>query len=230
MREGNYQWTYGSSNVDFDFGKSSCRLILTADEEFTFGHYCIDHVLLRRQGNATIGGVRYGDRLYYGVSLCSPEDNFSKKIGRTNVVNNLIDGENSSKRGVFSILSVDLHLQPALLLKWALEDFLGKAKRLPPWTRGEVSFRKTPRRRVIKKSSTSAIPRAAARAAATVQKVAPEAKMVVTPAVKTVTILPSKRSLAALKAWETRRKKNDRDKYLARLALESCLNIPDNLV
>ena len=141
MREVNFQ-ELTNIKEDFDFGNQAHRATVLStmyDESrsFTFGHYQIGD----SGGTITVGGVRHGDKLYYAVSICSPMDNFSKKVGRRNVEDNFIQDKNSMKRGVISIESLKEE-SPAVVLKAAAQSYLRKSRMLPRWSRKEVVFRK----------------------------------------------------------------------------------------
>ena len=125
------------------------RLLLTMDENFTFGHYQIGADLFLKDGElcgnsnvgyATIGGVRIGNRLFYSVAMCSPVDNFSRKEGRLRVIKHMRDTEYSNKRGILDISHI-ADEQPAIVLKYALEKYLSGCRNLPPWTRQNVFFK-----------------------------------------------------------------------------------------
>jgi len=126
----------------FDFGNQAHRTCVLAtayddSRNFTFGHYKIGD----SGGTITVGGVAHGDRLYYAVSICSPLDNFSKRVGRKNVEDNFVQDKNSMKRGVVSIADIRGE-NPAIVLKRAAQSYLRKNKMLPKWSRKEVDFRK----------------------------------------------------------------------------------------
>ena len=127
---------------DFDFGNQAHRVCVLStayndSRNFTFGHYKIGD----SGGTITVGGVVHGDKLYYAVSICSPLDNFSKRVGRKNVEDNFIQDKNSIKRGVVSVLDIKDE-NPAIVLKRAAQVYLRKNKMLPKWSRKEVDFRK----------------------------------------------------------------------------------------
>jgi len=127
---------YDVTAEDFSFGILRHRSMLYNSVAFTYGHYKIG------SGFATIGGTRIGDKLYYGVTFCSPEDNFSKKSGRRYSRRNLTRHEYSHMRGIFSLGSA-IDQQPALVLKEAVEAHLVKMRGLrPQWSKGAaVEFR-----------------------------------------------------------------------------------------
>ena len=180
------------------FDSYTYRRLICADPNFVYGHYQIGPSVVStgnmfrttnpQKGFATIGGVRIGQKLYYAVSLCSPLDNFSKKVGREKVCANMRDHLSSRQRGVFDISGMEDE-QPAIILKCALEHYLEVTRHLPPWTRQVVLFRGVPRRRETTSQQQAHIP------------------PVIRAFFQTDSSQQMKRRNAALKAWETRRKK-----------------------
>jgi hypothetical protein len=152
MREADFQNTKETQGLEgfnrhgdeFNFGSEIHRLILTHDPTFTYGHYVVDG---RQEliGQATVGGAKIGNRLYYAVALCSPSDNFSKSRGRALVHNHLINAEHSRKRSVM-ILPENDALPPAQLLKLALEQYLSKLSHKPSWANNAIVRFRTPRK------------------------------------------------------------------------------------
>jgi len=120
---------------EFNFSNEMQRETLSKDKEFTFGHYKIG------DGSATIAGGRLGEYLYYGISLCSPEDNFSRMTGRDFAVDHLIFDQFSGKRGRMFINSELLDSAPAIVLKTALERHLNKMRQRSSWMKNTVTFR-----------------------------------------------------------------------------------------
>lgn len=120
-----------SPEVGFDFGDELHREYLSWADEFTFAHLKVNN------GAMTVGGSRIGDRLYYAVSLCSPQDNFSKAKGRAYVKEHLVSSEHSKKRGVLQ-LSEEKRWPPAIILKTAAETHLSKMRHKPVWANGAV--------------------------------------------------------------------------------------------
>ena len=103
----------------------------------TYGHFKVG------PGFATIAGARLGDRLYYGITFCSPEDNFSKKVGRAKSSWRLSCDPRGCFRGVLRLDGEIDKVQPAIVLKRAVEYYLSKeTSRRPQWTKGAtVEFR-----------------------------------------------------------------------------------------
>jgi hypothetical protein len=130
----------------FDFSNEIYRQILCQTKEFTYGHYSVNG------GTITIGGTVVNKKLYFAISMCSPEDNFSKKLGRNYVIENLIDPSNSKMRGVYPRydLALDDAKKPADVLKTALESHLRNMRQRPHWMAKnvEVLFRGIPRKNV----------------------------------------------------------------------------------
>jgi len=181
MHEATISW-----NLDNWYNSS-----LVHDPNFVYGHYQIGgdtapssfstyRMRNLNRGFATIGGLRVGRYFYYAVALCSPRDNFSKRVGRNLVREHLSSSSASHMRGVMNISGLE-DLQPALVLKNVLERHLQKARHLPPWTRQTVLFRKS---RYMPDSIRNPVMRT--------RLAAPQRD--------------PKRREAALKAWETRRR------------------------
>jgi len=147
----------------FDFSNSLCRYVLTSLTDFAFGHYSIG------EGYATIGGGRIGNKLYYGVSFCSPEDNFSKKLGILYAKHNLAGDQSGHMRGVFIISDEISDEPPTIILQKAVASHLDKMRRgrRPQWAKNQhVEFRGRPkikttpkvRREVLSDEESSHLP------------------------------------------------------------------------
>jgi hypothetical protein len=129
---------------DFDFGSEWMRTCITYTRDLTFGHYAVGN------GFATVAGVLIGNNVYYGISFCSPEDNFSKRTGREYAKKHFRENKYSHMRGVSPLKnglanhppvvvfrSVVLNhlakMDPSHRPQWAKDapiDFRGKAKRV----------------------------------------------------------------------------------------------------
>jgi len=130
------------------------RRNVTLDRMFTYNHFQIGsnyinlNDFMKEKNNnvgfATIGGLRVGNLLYYAVSLCSPIDNFSRYMGRQ-FVNQNMKVDSSKKRGILDISKL-ADEPPPVVLKYALEHYLKKTRRLPIWTKQQVFFKGTPRK------------------------------------------------------------------------------------
>lgn len=130
-----------SETPNFNFGNMIHREAMIYDEHFTYGHYKVN------TGTATVAGFRIGDKLYFGISLCSPNDNFSKSMGRVLAEDNIIFSENSSKRGVMVLDGKTKELHPTELLKLALEHHLNRMSHKPEWAKNHVvTFRPNSRK------------------------------------------------------------------------------------
>jgi hypothetical protein len=92
---------------------------MTNDENFTFGHYSVD------SGYATVAGGRVGNKIYYGISFCSPDSSFSKEEGRKRAMGHLIERGSSHKRGVFVSDNLD-EMAPSLVFYNCLQYFLNR--------------------------------------------------------------------------------------------------------
>jgi hypothetical protein len=127
--------------MEFDFGNELHREYITWAKDFTFAHFSLG------RGSMTIGGTRIGDKLYYGVALCSPQDNFSKAKGRAYVREHLTLPEKSGKRGVFVLEGwAGGATPPALLLSEAAKRHLKKMRHKPKWTAGASPVFRTNRK------------------------------------------------------------------------------------
>ena len=134
---------------DFDFGNEDDRHALVESEDLTYAHFWIKKHCTsignacgsRIIGNATVCGSRVGDHLYYGVSLCSPQDNFEKRLGRELARDSIMSLDRCSKRGVLDVAD-NFDEQPSVLLHDALLNHLSKMKRPPCWVKNaEIIFR-----------------------------------------------------------------------------------------
>lgn len=121
----------------FNFGSYDDRAMLDTCQEFTYGHFKVG------PGHATVAGGRIDNKLYYGITFCSPQDNFSKKIGRARACQNLREDEHSHMRGVLELEGNADDAQPAMVLKMAVEYHLQKMRnRRPQWSKeATVDFR-----------------------------------------------------------------------------------------
>ena len=129
----------------FNFGNQWHREVLTECPEFTYGHYNVCG------GVITIAGARVGDKLYYGLSMCSPEDNFSRSRGRKIATARLTYSSDSHLRGVFFGNLGDM--TPGEAFRYAVDEHLGKMRHRPHWIKKdfEVNFR------YFKKPATSPV-------------------------------------------------------------------------
>ena len=120
---------------EFNFSDKSHRFMLTKCKEFTYGHYTVG------KGTVTVAGAMVCGNLYFGVSMCSPEDNFSKRLGRCCAEANLVNDHKSKMRGVYDGLNGEE--KPAEALREALEHHLDSMRHRPHWIKkdDEVLFR-----------------------------------------------------------------------------------------
>ena len=117
---------------EFNFGDMDNREYMLNDKNFCYGHYTVN------KGTATIAGFRINDYIYYGISFCSPLDNFSKTKGRENAEYNLVYASGSQKRGVMALDETTRDMSPTELFKIALERHLIKMVNKPMWTKNPV--------------------------------------------------------------------------------------------
>lgn len=97
---------------------------------FSFAHFKINN------GNATIcGGLVEDGNLYYGISFCSPVDNFSKRKGRALAKIAMIK-QSDHCRGVYQKANKDE--RAGQLLKEALQNHLTKMRNKPSWIKTGV--------------------------------------------------------------------------------------------
>ena len=78
------------------FGEVKFREDIINYHNFCYGHFKVG------DGFATVAGGRIGNNVYYGISFCSPKDNFSKQKGRILAEDHLIDENSAKLRGVSS--------------------------------------------------------------------------------------------------------------------------------
>lgn len=142
MREANIPFM--TSDL-FNFALQSHREALVKCPEFTYGHYSVCG------GVITVAGAVVGDKLYYGLSMCAPEDNFSKSRGRKIAVARLTYSSDSHLRGVFFGALDDM--TPGEAFMYALDDHLYKMRHKPHWISKdyEVDFRRDRKPRVAAK-------------------------------------------------------------------------------
>jgi len=135
----------------FDISDELERESMVCDHNFSYDHYCLD------DGVATVGGGKIGDKLYFTISFCAPNDNFSRRIGRDNVCDNFVSEDCSHRRAVIDISSMKDN-PPTLVLAYALMEYLKRGKCVPQWARnGVVSFRNN--QRIGARTGTEAIGR-----------------------------------------------------------------------
>ena len=120
--------------TEFIFSDPACRYILTESRDMVYDHFNVS------DGIATVGGWKIGDKLYFSVSFCAPEDNFSRKLGRDIVAGSLCCSD-SRRRAVIDISKVNDEAPPIVLL-YALTEYLKRGKGIPQWAKNSVvSFR-----------------------------------------------------------------------------------------
>lgn len=126
----------GDYKVKFEISSFEARFAMVNDRNFSYDHYCLNN------GTATVGGGKLGNKLYFSVSFCAPNDNFSRKTGRIYVADNFISDDRSHRRMVLDISSVKDE-PPTVVLMYALAEYLKRGKCVPQWAKNSaVSFRK----------------------------------------------------------------------------------------
>jgi hypothetical protein len=123
-----------NSNNFFENGIFSnsltCNNFLIENErDISFAHFDLG------DGHATVVGAYCDGALYYGVSLCSPEDNFSRSKGRLLAEWHFRNGK---QRGV--IFGNFDHLSPPLALLNALEYYLSGKRHFPKWAKKNATI------------------------------------------------------------------------------------------
>lgn len=123
-------------NADVDFSSEYARGTLAKSEALSFAHFNVG------AGAATVAATLLNDKLYYSVALCSPEDNFSREIGRNCARTHMAVDQHSRKRGVLKGEAFS-NLTPTSCMRLALERYLEKMRRRPQWLKdnSEVSVR-----------------------------------------------------------------------------------------
>lgn len=122
----------------FDFSDYHHRCNLEDCKNFTYGHFKVG------AGFATVAAGRIDDYLYYGITFCSPEDNFSRQKGRSYACRNLREESHSHMRGVLTLEGAVDEAPPAIVLKKAVENHLRKMRpdQRPQWAKGAaIDFR-----------------------------------------------------------------------------------------
>jgi hypothetical protein len=119
----------------FDFGDVRHRSECISKKDHVYGHYKVG------DGCATICGFRIGKVLYYGISLCSPKDDFVKALGRKIASGRLLTSRSNDQRGMMYLSDELAESVPAVVLKEAVEHHLSKMRRRPFWTQEVVMFR-----------------------------------------------------------------------------------------
>ena len=121
------------------------RHIAINDENFVFAHFTAFQNAQQEIfkpaliGYVTIGGVLYGNKLYYGLSICSPKDKFSKKTGRTMVKSRLrfFRPNRNTKYSLAEVMTLPDNVidnTPALVLKMAVCQYIKDNNQdLPNW-------------------------------------------------------------------------------------------------
>jgi hypothetical protein len=113
-----------------DFRFVEARRVLAIDPGFSYAYFRGEH-----GGHAVVGGVRYGNKVYYSVSLCSPQDNFSKKDGKGNVFYHFCGEMSGNKRGMLELKEDEVKLRTGVILKWALLRFIARGRSVPRWAK-----------------------------------------------------------------------------------------------
>ena len=122
-------------NNEFSLANEETREIMAKDKGVKYAHFNVNN------GQATVGGLKVDNTLFYWISICSPLDNFSRQIGREKAGKFLTEPVSSNKRGVLNITGF-ADRSYGELLRMALERHLDKMRNKPSWLRRPViSFR-----------------------------------------------------------------------------------------
>lgn len=133
MKEADLNYKFGNSvQNEFNFGNEYHRQKAAKDPNFSYGHYKVNG------GVGTVAGFRIGNKVFFGISLCCPNDNFSRAIGRLNARDGLVTADSSNKRGVMIVDDTTKDLHPTELFKLVLEYYLNSNIRKPVWTKFPV--------------------------------------------------------------------------------------------
>lgn len=125
----------GTEINSFNFSNNGDRVRLT-NSNLSYDHFRLG------DGFITIAGRLVNGKLYYGVSLCSPQDNFSKKEGRRLATLSIYDRKRRYLRGVMSDYGTLNTDHPSIVLKKAVEKHMNKFN-VPKWAKNRpVEFRK----------------------------------------------------------------------------------------
>jgi hypothetical protein len=127
--------------VPLNLKTQESRIEMAGCKYSTYGHYNVN------EGFATVLGCRVGDKIFYGISMCSPDEkNFSKKEGRRLAIKHLVDNNESHMRGMYKLPDSDVNDSSAIILSRVLHRHLNIMRRLPDWARcPRVDFRRNNR-------------------------------------------------------------------------------------
>jgi len=117
-------------NSEFNFSMPEWRAELT--RHFEFNHFNVLDFNYDVSGLITIGATLVDNILYYALAMCSPNDNFSRKVGRNFVLKHMI-GPDSTKRGLFKVKEEHLDDDVGELMQDAIQDWLDRTQRVPTW-------------------------------------------------------------------------------------------------
>jgi len=141
----------------FDFRNYYYRYDLYNMKEFTFAYFNLG------EGQLSIGGIILNDGkhnwLYYAVAFCSPEDCFTKKVGREKIRSHMCMAVHNHKRGKLRIDERCVKCKPFDLLEYAAKDFLTrKTQYVPEWAKGKcLTCRNTYKQPYWKEENTEEI-------------------------------------------------------------------------
>jgi len=153
MLEGKFKHLVEDCSGNF-FGNLFFRSAIITDQEFRFAHFEIKYKDSKYRGrkdpndlvgHITIGGVRYNNTIYYSISFCSPEDNFSRGIGRKIALAHMTDN-GCSMRGTYNIKIEDSELLASTLLEAALVHHIEKGiikSNIPVWAKRAAGGKET---------------------------------------------------------------------------------------
>lgn len=126
------KFNYYISEDQANFSNERFRSHLPTSGKLTYAHYnvfaddefCVGHV--------TVAGLRVKNNLYYALSMCSPNDTFSKKDGRK-FAHRHFRTQDSSKRGVYFLKEKETEEDPTTLFTKVVNRHLKKLCRRISW-------------------------------------------------------------------------------------------------
>lgn len=130
---------WDGNKVEFGLSNFEARRAMIADPNFSYDHYNLN------DGVVTVAAGRIGNKLYCSMAFCAPEDNFSRRYGRSLAALHFLNDDCSHRRAIVDVSEVKDE-PPSIVLLHALMEYLKRGKSVPQWARNPVvSFRNRPR-------------------------------------------------------------------------------------